>query len=206
MIKKKTNIIIRKRNIWIKILFALILLGKGEGFADEDKSVYTIHPPHLSIPSGDPGETRRIIMQFYHWTLICDEKQKFKQGVKQSIKQGICNVTQTVRDEKDNTIFSWSLASTKNGQAVMLFRALPNADTNFPIRMFVEGIKKPVLIDYRQCNQMVCLGQSPVGPILSKQIEQGKEVRISYKLKEGKTFSFIVPFKGLSAALYSLQR
>ncbi|ATP13092.1 invasion associated locus B family protein [Bartonella henselae] len=195
---KKTDIMIEKRSILINILFFLALLGKGESFADENNSVYTVHPPHLSIPNGAAGETRRIIMQFYYWTLICDEKQK--------LKQGICNVTQTVHDKEGNTIFSWSLVSTKNGQAVMLFRTLPNADTNVPIRMFVESVKKPVLIHYKQCNEEICLAQSPVGPVLSKQIEQNKEVRISYKVKEGKIFSFTVPFKGLSAAVYSLQR
>ncbi|GAA5106254.1 invasion associated locus B family protein [Bartonella jaculi] len=194
----KVSIIIKKRNILTKVLFTLVLLGKSESFADENNNVYTVHPPHLSVPSGAPGETRRVITQFDNWTLICDEKS--------SLKQGICNVTQTVHDQEDNTIFSWSLVSTKNGQAVMLFRTLPNADTNVPIRMFLEGIKKPVLIRYTQCNEAVCLAQSPLGPIFSKQIEQNKKVRISYKVKEGKIFSFTLPFKGLSAALYSLQR
>ncbi|WP_317992718.1 invasion associated locus B family protein [Bartonella gliris] len=195
---KKINTIIKKRNLLAKILFALVLLGNYGSFADEKNNVYTVHPPHLVVPSGPPGETRRVVTQFDNWTLICDEKQ--------SLKQGICNVTQTVHDQEDNTIFSWSLVSTKNGQAVMLFRTLPNADTNVPIRMFVEGVKKPVLIRYTQCNEAVCLAQSPLGPIFSKQIEQNKKVRISYKVKEGKIFSFTVPFKGLSAALYSLQR
>lgn len=202
MIMKKIDIIIKKQNIFVKILFVLALLGKGEGFASENNSIYTVQPPHLSIPKGEPGETRRIIMQFFHWTLICDEKQ----DEKQKVKRGICNVTQTVHDQEDNTIFSWSLVSTKNGQAVMLFRTLPNADTNVPIRIFMEGVKKPLPINYMQCNETVCLAQSPVGPVLSKQIEQNKKVRISYKLKEGKIFSFIVPFQGLSAALNSLQR
>nr|WP_245256322.1 invasion associated locus B family protein [Bartonella alsatica] len=182
----------------MKIFFVFALLCKSESFANENSNIYTVQPPHLSIPKGEPGETRRIIMQFYHWTLICDETQKFKQG--------ICNVTQTVHDHDDNTIFSWSLVATKNGQAIMLFRTLPNADINVPIRVFMEGVKKPILIDYTQCNETVCLAQSPVGPILSKQIEKDKKVRISYKIKEGKIFSFIVPFKGLRAALNSLQR
>ncbi|WP_336294857.1 invasion associated locus B family protein, partial [Bartonella sp. CB169] len=176
----------------------LSLLGKGESLADENNNIYTVHPPQLSVPKGEPGEIRRIVTQFNHWTLICDEKQK--------LKQGICNVTQTVHDQEGNTIFSWSLASTKDGQAVMLLRTLPNADTTAPIQMFVEGIKKPVLIRYTECSKLLCLAQSRVGPIFTKQIEQNKEVRISYKVKEGKIFSFTVPFKGLSAALYSLQR
>lgn len=74
------------------------LTRQGRSLANENNSVYTIHPPHLSIPKGKPGETRRIIMQFYDWTLICDEKQKLK------LKQGICNVTQTVHDQEGNTI------------------------------------------------------------------------------------------------------
>ncbi|WP_273754535.1 invasion associated locus B family protein [Bartonella sp. MM73XJBT.G] len=199
MIIEKIIIIMKKRRVLVKILFALALLGKGGVFANENNGVYTIHPPHLSIPRGQPGETRRIIMQFYDWTLICDEKQKLK------LKQGICNVTQTVHDQEGNTIFSWSLVSTTNGQAVMLFRTLPNSDINVPIQMFVKGVKKPVLIHYTQCNETVCLAQSPVGPILTKQIEQDNKVRISYKLKEGKVFSFTVPFKGLNAALNSLR-
>ncbi|WP_455477231.1 invasion associated locus B family protein [Bartonella sp. B41] len=194
----KINTIGKNGNILLNIFFSLVLLGEGESFAAEKSSIYTVHPPKLSVPSGDPGETRRVIMQFYNWTLICDEKQ--------SLRQGVCNVTQTVHDHEDNTIFSWSLVSTKSGQAVMLFRALPEADTSVPIRIFIDGIKKPILIPYTQCNKTVCLAQSPVGPIFSKQIEQNKNVRISYKIKGGKTFSFTVPFKGLSAALYSLQR
>lgn len=199
MIIKKMIVIINKRSMLVKILFAFALIGKGGSFANENNSIYTIHPPHLSIPKGEPGETRRIIMQFYDWTLICDEKQKLK------LKQGICNVTQTVHDQEGNTIFSWSLVSTTNGQAVMLFRTLPNSDINVPIQMFVKGVKKPVLIRYTQCNETVCLAQSPVGPLLTQQIEQDNTVRISYKLKEGKVFSFTVPFKGLNAALNSLR-
>ncbi|WP_212111018.1 invasion associated locus B family protein [Bartonella queenslandensis] len=199
MIIEKMTIIINKRSMLVKILFAFALIGKGESLANENNSIYTIHPPHLSIPKGEPGETRRIIMQFYDWTLICDEKQKLK------LKQGICNVTQTVHDQEGNTIFSWSLVSTTNGQAVMLFRTLPNSDINVPIQMFVKGVKKPVLIRYTQCNETVCLAQSPVGPLLTQQIEQDNTVRISYKLKEGKVFSFTVPFKGLNAALNSLR-
>ncbi|WP_332065826.1 invasion associated locus B family protein [Bartonella sp. CB189] len=189
---------IKKRNFLAKALFIFILFYMNEGFANEKNSTYTVHPPRLSIPKGPPGETRRIIMQFYNWTLICDEKE--------SLHQGICNVTQTVHDKEDNTIFSWSLVSTKSGQAVMLFRTLPKADKNVPIKIFMDGIKKPILIHYTQCNQNICLAQLPVGPVLSKQIEQNKNVCISYKVKEGKTFSFVAPFKGLSAALYSLQR
>ncbi|WP_208437820.1 invasion associated locus B family protein [Bartonella taylorii] len=202
MMMEKTDSMIKKGNVFVKILFVLALLGKGESLANENNNVYTVQPPHLSIPKGERGETRRIIMQFYHWTLICDEKE----DEKQKLKQGVCNVTQTVHDQEDNTIFSWSLVSTKNGQAVMLFRTLPNTDTNIPLRIFLEGVKKPLLIHYTQCNETVCLAQSPVGAVLSKQIEQNKKVRISYKVKEGKIFSFIVPFKGLSAALNSLQR
>ncbi|WP_375609164.1 MULTISPECIES: invasion associated locus B family protein [unclassified Bartonella] len=197
MIIEKMTIIIKKRSMLVNVLFALVLIGKGESFANENDNIYTVHPPHLSIPKGEPGETRRIIMQFYDWTLICDEKQK--------LKQGICNVTQTVHDQEGNTIFSWSLVSTTNGQAVMLFRTLPNSDINVPIQMFVKGYKKPILIHYTQCNETVCLAQSPVGPVFAKQIEQNNKVRISYKLKEGKVFSFTVPFKGLNAALNSLR-
>ncbi|WP_375619476.1 MULTISPECIES: invasion associated locus B family protein [unclassified Bartonella] len=199
MIIEKMAVIVKKRSMLVTVLFALALIGKSESFASENNNIYTVHPPHLSIPKGEPGETRRIIMQFYDWTLICDEKQKLKH------KQGICNVTQTVHDQEGNTIFSWSLVSTTSGQAVMLFRTLPNSDINVPIQMFVKGVKKPVLIHYTQCNETVCLAQSPVGPVLTKQIEQDNKVRISYKIKEGKVFSFTVPFKGLNAALNSLR-
>ncbi|MBB5073310.1 invasion protein IalB [Bartonella callosciuri] len=197
---QKTDMIIKKKDILLCIMFVLALIGRGESFANDNDNIYTLHPPHLSIPKGKPGETRRIITQFYNWTLICDEKQE------QKLKQGVCNVTQTVHDQEDNTIFSWSLVSTKSSQAVMLLRTLSNADTNVPIQMFLEGVKKPVLIHYTQCNEEICLAQLPIGPSFSKQIEQKKKVRISYKVKDGKTFSFILPFEGLSEAIYSLQR
>ncbi|ENN93268.1 invasion associated locus B family protein [Bartonella bovis] len=180
------------------LLFVLVFLGKAVSFAEEQDSVYTVHPPQLSVPGGKPGETRRIIMQFDYWTLICDENK--------TMKQGICNVTQTIHDDKEgNKVFSWSLVSTKNGQPVMLLRTLPNANTNAPIEVFMEGVKKPLLINYKQCNQEICLAQYPVGPVLMKQISKSSNVRISYQLKEGKTISFVAPFKGLSEALFSLQ-
>ncbi|MCL6229717.1 invasion associated locus B family protein [Bartonella bilalgolemii] len=185
------------QSIFVSLFFVFVLLGKGGSFAHE-KNMYTLHPPQLSVPSGKPGEIRRLIMQFYNWTLICDENT--------TLKQGVCNVTQTVHDEEDNTVFSWSLVSTKNGQPAMLFRTLPNSDTTIPIKISVEDVKEPSFVRYTQCDEMVCLAQSALSPILSDQIEKKKNVRISYKLKEGKTLSFILPFNGLSEALFSLQR
>ncbi|OPB31198.1 invasion associated locus B family protein [Bartonella sp. AR 15-3] len=186
------------QSIFSNLLFLFILLGKSESFSHGQDNIYTVHPPQLSVPGGKPGETQRLIMQFYNWTLICDENK--------ILKQGICNVTQAIHDKEDNTIFSWSLVSTKNGQPAILFRTLPNADTNVPIRIFMENIKEPILVHYTQCGEEVCLAQSPLGPVLSSQIEKKKNVRISYSLKEGKTFSFIAPFNGLSEALFSLQK
>ncbi|AQX30239.1 invasion associated locus B family protein [Bartonella schoenbuchensis] len=189
---------IRNRKYITSLLFILVFLGKAVSFAEEQESVYTVHPPQLSVPGGKPGETRRIIMQFDYWTLICDENK--------TIKQGICNVTQTIHNDKEgNKVFSWSLVSTKNGQPVMLLRTLPNANTNAPIQVFMEGVEKPLLISYKQCNREICLAQYPVGPVLMKQISKSSNVRISYQLKEGKTLSFVAPFKGLGEALLSLQ-
>ncbi|AQX22525.1 MULTISPECIES: invasion associated locus B family protein [unclassified Bartonella] len=189
---------IKRSSIFVSIFFTFALLGKGESFAHEKNNTYTVQPPQLSVPSGKPGEIRRLIMQFYNWTLICDENT--------ILNQGVCNVTQTIHDEEDNTVFSWSLVSTKNGQPAILFRTLPNADTTVPIKIFMEGIKEPSLVRYTQCDETVCLAQSGLSPILSDQIEKKKSVRISYNLKEGKTLSFILPFNGLSEALFSLQR
>lgn len=174
-------------------LFALIFLGKGEGRADERDNSYTVHPPKLSAPSGDPGEIRRIVMQFYNWTLICDENRK--------LRQGICNVTQAIHDQEGNTIFSWSLVSTKDGQAVMLLRALPSADMNVPIKLSFPGVKKPILVHYAECSSKLCLAQLPLEAALSAQIERDGSVRISYQVKGGKVFSFTAPFKGLKDAL-----
>ncbi|MCZ2328389.1 invasion associated locus B family protein [Bartonella sp. F02] len=187
---------IKNCNIIVYFAFALVLLGKGESRANEKENIYTVHPPQLSVPRGIPGETRRIIAQFHNWTLICDENK--------TIKQGICNVTQTIHDQKDNTIFSWSLVTTKNGKPVMLLRTLPKADTDVPIKIFISGVKKPIYVRYKQCSQTVCLAQLPVESILTKQIEEDKDVRISYQIKGGEIISFIAPFKGLREAISSL--
>ncbi|AQX19282.1 invasion associated locus B family protein [Bartonella sp. WD16.2] len=189
---------IKNRKYIAGLLFVLVFLGKAVSFANEEDSIYTVHPPQLSVPSGKPGEIRRIIMQFHYWTLICDENK--------TVKQGICNVTQTIYNDKEgNKVFSWSLVSTKGGQPVMLLRTLPNANTNVPIQVFMEGVKKPLLISYKQCNKEICLAQYPIGPVLMEQISKSSNVRISYQLKEGKTLSFVTPFKGLNEALFSLQ-
>ncbi len=47
----------------MSILFVLSLLGKGESLADENNNIYTVHPPQLSVPKGEPGEIRRIVTQ-----------------------------------------------------------------------------------------------------------------------------------------------
>ncbi|MFT4347067.1 invasion associated locus B family protein [Bartonella ancashensis] len=189
---------IKFHNIVFGCLLIFSSLVSNAGFAHEDNCVYTVHPPRLSVPSGEPGEVRRVIMQFYHWTLLCDENP--------SLGQGVCNVTQTIHDEEDHTIFSWSLVLTKSGQAVMLLRMLPDADINVPIQLFIEGKKEPIFINYTQCDDTVCLAQILLEPVLSQLIEQESSVRIFYQLKDEKKFVFMAPFKGLREALTSLQR
>ncbi|AQS41659.1 MAG: Invasion associated locus B family protein [Candidatus Tokpelaia hoelldobleri] len=179
-----------------------LFIMSGAGLAQVhgiDSSSYSIHPPRISVPDGQLGAVRRSLMQFYGWTLICDETI--------ARKRVVCNVTQAVVDGDGNEVFSWSLAATDNGHPFMLLRIPANANKNVPVELgFRRGKQQSsVKIPFIGCDANVCLAQTPVGPILTKAIDSETAAAISYQATDGKRIMFNVSFAGLKQAVASIR-
>lgn len=186
---------------WIfTVLSGLVLLvmgGAGLTFAQNKGGNYSVRPPRISVPDGEPGAIRRSLMQFHGWTLICDEIVERKQVV--------CNVTQAVVNSDGHEVFSWSLAATDTGRPFMLLRIPVNANRNVPVELGFKRGEQPVKISFVGCDANVCLAQTPVGPILTKAIENETAAVISYQTSDGRRIMFDVSFAGLRQAVASIR-
>lgn len=158
---------------------------------------YSVRPPPLAVPSGEPGAVRRSIMQFYHWTLLCDTV--FADNTQ------VCNVSQAVWNNDNAMVFSWSLAASDKGDPFMLLRTAPNADTKSPVRLAVKGSRQSVDIAFVGCNDKVCIAQTPVGPLLTQAIKNRSDITISYRLAGQGIFSFDTSFLGLKEAVAAIK-
>lgn len=177
-------------------LFAVLALCCAAKARGQEAAGYVLKPPALAAPGGAPGAVRRVIMQFYHWTLLCDEII--------AQKRRVCNVTQTVHDASDNTIFSWSLAGSDDGKPFLLLRALPQADTGKPFRLLVKSTGRTAEVPFVGCNEALCMGQTPVGPILTQGIKDESDIVLSYQLTNGGAAELVLPLQGLRAAVAAI--
>lgn len=158
---------------------------------------YRIKPSEVALPSNTkPGEYQRTIRPFENWTLICDENL--------GAREKVCNVTQIIEDQSGRMIFSWSLAATKDGKPYMIVRTAPHARSDDPVSFKFEGRRDPVNIQIDGCNEAVCVGMLPVGPIMREQISKNATPTISYMTADGKTVSVTAALKGLSTAVQTI--
>lgn len=114
------------------------------------------------------------------------------------------NVTQVVVDQTDTLVFSWSLAATEAGQPFMLLRTAPTAQADGNIALKFPGRASPVNVAIEGCNEIVCVGKVPVGPIMREQIGKEAEAEISYTTTAGETVSVTASLKGLATALSAI--
>jgi invasion protein IalB len=149
-------------------------------------------PPDVKL-----GQYRRTIRPFENWTLICDENL--------DARQMICNVTQVIEDQTGKMAFSWSLAATKDGKPYMLLRTPPAVGDDGLVRLQFEGRSQSVEVRIEGCNEVVCVGMIPVGPILREQIEKSGTPQISYRTTTGETVTLPAPLKGLATALKAIK-
>lgn len=153
---------------------------------------YRIRPSEVVVPHDVPlGQYRRITTPFENWTLVCDENLK--------AKQMICNVSQVIEDHAGTLVFSWSLAATQEGKPFMILRTAPQADGQ--ISLAFQGRGQPVEVDIDGCNQAVCVGMVPVGPILREQIGKEAQASVSYSTASGARITVPASLKGLAKAL-----
>lgn len=138
-----------------------------------------------------------MIRPFKNWTLICDLNTK--------IKIKTCNVLQEIVDRSGSTIFSWSLAATKEGDPLMIMRFPPNVVGTAGLDM---GDGKPAApVALKGCGPTICLAYLPLDQRLRTAIKNEAVVRISYGLKSSGIsgrVSFQAPLAGLSQALAAI--
>lgn len=156
---------------------------------------YRIRPSEVVVPQDVPlGQYRRITTPFENWTLVCDENLR--------AKQMICNVSQVIEDHAGALVFSWSLAATQEGKPFMILRTAPQADGQ--ISLAFQGRGQPVEVDIDGCNQAVCVGMVPVGPILREQIGKEAQANVSYSTASGARITVTASLKGLAKALAAI--
>lgn len=175
----------------------LFLSGPQAAGQEAIASGYRIRPPEVAIPDGVPlGQYQRMIRPFENWTLICDENLKARQRV--------CNVTQTIENQAGQLAFSWSLAATPEGKPYMILRTAPAAKSDGVVSLKFEDRKEPVKVQLDGCNQAVCIGVLPVGPIMREQISKDSASTVSYSIRDGRTVSVTVTLRGLSKAVAAI--
>lgn len=181
------------------MFWACFLLSGAPSAGQESFSQdYRIKPSEVAVPADVPlGQYRRVTHPFENWTLICDENLH--------AKQKICNVGQSVVDQNDQLVFSWSLAAAEDGKPFMILRTLPNARTAATVSLAFDGRPKPVEVKLDACDTTVCVGLVPVGPILREQISKEATPRISYSVEGGGTVTVEAPLKGLATALAAIK-
>lgn len=177
----------------------LILLGGGSAAVGQEPPApaYRIKASDVVVPADAPlGQYRRIIRSFENWALICNENLEAHQKV--------CNITQIVEDRTGSTVFSWSLAATGDGKPYFLLRTPPTTRSDGALSLQFEGRRSPVEVALQGCNEVVCIGMVPVGPILREQIGRGADSRISYVTATGETVTITASLKGLSKFLAAI--
>ncbi|WP_273795066.1 invasion associated locus B family protein [Brucella intermedia] len=180
------------------VIVASILLPGATAFGQEDRALgFRIRPSEVTVPEGiRPGQYQRIIRPFENWTLICDENLQKKERV--------CNVTQIIENQAGQMAFSWSLAATQDGNPYLILRTAPVAKADGSVSLKFDGRKEPVQVALDGCNQAVCVGMLPVGPIMREQIAKNTAPRVSYATTDGRTITVTATLKGLAKAVESI--
>jgi invasion protein IalB len=176
---------------------SLLLFGPHAAGQEAVSSGFRIKPSEVAVPQDvELGDYQRTIRPFENWTLICDENLEKRQRV--------CNVTQVIENHAGQLAFSWSLAATQEGKPYMILRTAPIAKTDGLVSFKFEGRKEPVKVQLDGCNQAVCVGMLPVGPIMSEQISKNASPAISYSTTDGRTINVTANLKGLSTAVKAI--
>ncbi|WP_248447686.1 invasion associated locus B family protein [Sinorhizobium meliloti] len=180
-------------------IFMGCLLLSGPHVAGQEPVApsYRIKPSEVVVPpDAKLGGYQRLIRPFENWTLICDENL--------AQRQRVCNVTQVIEDAAGRLVFSWSLAATKDGKPYMILRTAPAAKSDGLVSLKFDSRKQPVEVQLDGCNEAVCVGMLPVGPIMREQISRNATPMITYPTTDGKLINVNATLRGLSTAVEAI--
>lgn len=185
---------LQTRHARLAALTCLALAGGLVPAVGQVASLYRIKPSDVVVPPEVKlGDYQRTIRPFENWTLICDENLK--------ARKKICNVSQVIEDSSGKMAFSWSLAATQDGKPYMIVRTAPNARSDGLVSLKFDGRDQSIDVHLNGCNETVCVGMLPVGPVMRQQISQNASPAISYSTVDGQTITVTATLKGLSDAL-----
>jgi len=184
----------------VRFLTSLVLaclLGSSATAEQLSLPGHFIKPSDVKIPAGTEwGQIKRTIQPFENWTLICDENLK--------LKQRTCNASQIIVDQSGNQIFSWSLAATQDGKPFMLLRVKPSINRKIPISVWFPDRQAPIQVSYTGCDNVVCLGVMPVGPVTRANINKGSDLKFTFQNEANTKVEIIAPLKGLKDAINAI--
>ncbi|WP_193660724.1 invasion associated locus B family protein [Brucella intermedia] len=138
-----------------------------------------------------------MIQPFENWNLICDENLQNKTRV--------CNVTQSIVDQTDRLVFSWSIAATQDGKPYVILRTLPQLGPKGTLTLTLPDNREPVRVSVDGCNDSVCVGTVPIGPRIRPQIAKGAVIEVSFKTLAGETIRLSAPLAGINEALKAIE-
>ena len=179
---------------------ACLLLTGGVPAASQESNLrtYSVKPSEVVLPKDVPlGKYRRSIQPFENWTLICDENL--------AAQKKICNVSQVIEDQSGQMVFSWSLAANAAGKPYMILRIPASAKGNETVSVKFPERENAINISLDGCNDIVCVGMLPVGPVVREQIKKQAVPSILYHSTTGETITVTASLKGLTTALSAIK-
>lgn len=164
----------------------------------ERTDLFKILPSSVQVPQDVPlGLYRRIFQPFPNWTLICDENLK--------IRKKVCNVSQAFVDSNGKLVFSWSLASNKEGLPYFILRAPEVVKEAGNIILDIPDGGEPVIVAITDCAGKQCVAYLSVGPRLRRAVEKSFLIKINFLTGEyHDPVSISAPMEGLSLALEAI--
>ncbi|WP_112814867.1 invasion associated locus B family protein [Brucella pseudogrignonensis] len=181
------------------VLWSIVICGGQPAWSNQVPiEAFKVKPSIVALPAGaEPGSYRRVIRPFENWDLICDEDLK--------AMNKICNVTQTIEDDKGSFVFSWSLAATEAGKPMLILRVPADVIVEDRITLRFDGQKQTLSIKVGACDVLACTAFVSLVPIIRTQIENNAPVSVSYRSSHRGSVVLDAPTRGLSAAVAAIE-
>jgi invasion protein IalB len=185
------------------LLFAALAVAATSGTAFAAGWVqlpggYAVKPSEVAIPDGEElGQYRRVVQPFKNWTLICDESLRSKRRV--------CNLTQSIVDQRGAPVFNWSFVATADGKPLVVMRAPAALGIGQQIGLALGDKPDRIVAQTDRCDGAFCTATIAIGPMLRRHIRAGTDCAVSYMLPSAGEVSFQAPLEGLFTALSAMK-
>lgn len=159
---------------------------------------YAVKSSEVAIPDGEElGQYRRVVQPFKNWTLICDESLKSKRRV--------CNLTQSIVDQRGAPVFNWSFVATADGQPLVVMRVPAAVGLGQQIGLALGDKPDRIVAQTDRCDGAFCTATIAIGRMLRRHIQAGTDCTVSYTLADAGEVSFQAPLEGLFTALSAMK-